>query len=208
MAVKERLVRRHIITDASCQFCGVSETVIHSLLDCVIAREIWNLSEYKDLLNDAPRSNFGELWTWLGQKVDASVVCAMAALMWAVWKRRNMMVYQGERPNGVMLAAGFSRLEQFYNEKTSNWTRNEAVDHIVDFVTKTIGEKYKSDLIYGLNDPNTDQKTRVSFKYASSWGVIGTPSFFVNGFALPDEGSAIDYKAWMKVIDPLVCSKK
>ncbi|XP_021756576.1 uncharacterized protein LOC110721683 [Chenopodium quinoa] len=102
----------------------------------------------------------------------------------------------------------FKGQEQFYNEKTSNWTRNEAVDHIVDFVTKTVGEEYKSDLISGLNDPNTDQKTRVSFKYASSRGVIGTPSFIVNGFALPDEGSAIDYKAWRKVIDPLVSSKK
>uniref|UniRef100_A0A803LM28 Reverse transcriptase zinc-binding domain-containing protein n=1 Tax=Chenopodium quinoa TaxID=63459 RepID=A0A803LM28_CHEQI len=115
MAVKERLLQRHIITDASCQFCGVGETVIHSLLDCVIAMEIWNLSEYKDLLNDVPRLNFVELWSWLCRKVDASVLCAIAALMWAAWKGRNMMVYQGERLNGVLLAVGFARLVQDYN---------------------------------------------------------------------------------------------
>lgn len=34
--------------------------------------------------------------------------------------------------------------------------------------------------------------------------VYGTPFFFVNGFPLPDAGSALDYTEWRKVIDPLL----
>lgn len=44
-------------------------------------------------------------------------------------------------------------------------------------------------------------------QYAASRGVYGTPSFYVNGFLLPDTGGAVDYKTWRKVIDPLVGAK-
>ncbi|KAJ8429697.1 hypothetical protein Cgig2_028041 [Carnegiea gigantea] len=44
-------------------------------------------------------------------------------------------------------------------------------------------------------------------QYGCSRGVFGTPTFFVNGFALPDAGSSIDYKGWRKIIDPLVSAK-
>lgn len=45
-------------------------------------------------------------------------------------------------------------------------------------------------------------------QYAASRGVYGTPSFYVNGFLLPDTGATADYKTWRKVIDPLVGVKK
>jgi len=48
----------------------------------------------------------------------------------------------------------------------------------------------------------------LKMQYATSRGVYGTPFFYVNGFLLPDTGDAIDYKAWRKVIDPLVGTKK
>lgn len=41
-------------------------------------------------------------------------------------------------------------------------------------------------------------------KYGCTRGVYGTPFFFVNGFALPDAGSALDYDTWKNVIVPLV----
>lgn len=44
-------------------------------------------------------------------------------------------------------------------------------------------------------------------QYGCSRGVLGTPFFFVNGFALPNPGSAVDYKTWRSIIDPLVARK-
>lgn len=101
----------------------------------------------------------------------------------------------------------FKDQERFYNQETRGMTRNEVVDHISDFVSKSVGEAYSA-VKSGFNDRQTDLKTRVSFKYGCSRGVIGTPAFFVNGFALPDVGSAIDYNGWRAIIDPLISSNR
>lgn len=41
-------------------------------------------------------------------------------------------------------------------------------------------------------------------QYSASRGVYGTPTFYVNGFVLPDAGSPLDFGGWKKVLDPLV----
>lgn len=98
----------------------------------------------------------------------------------------------------------FKHQEQFYNQQTRNMSRASIVNHIIKFVTNAIGNSDYSAVESGFNDRQTDLTTRVSFKYGCSRGVIGTPIFFVNGFILPDGGSAINYEGWRKFIDPLV----
>lgn len=44
-------------------------------------------------------------------------------------------------------------------------------------------------------------------QYSATRGVSGTPTFFVNGFVLPNAGSPLDYNGWRNVIDPLVSAK-
>uniref|UniRef100_A0A803LAB8 Reverse transcriptase zinc-binding domain-containing protein n=1 Tax=Chenopodium quinoa TaxID=63459 RepID=A0A803LAB8_CHEQI len=73
MAVKERLMQRHITNDVVCQLCGGYESIDHALFYCVIAREIWQHSDLKAHLDDAPRETFAELWLWLCKKYDAGV---------------------------------------------------------------------------------------------------------------------------------------
>lgn len=46
-----------------------------------------------------------------------------------------------------------------------------------------------------------------SLQYSASRGVTGTPTFYVNGFVLPDAGSPLDYNAWRRIIDPLISAK-
>jgi len=78
----------------------------------------------------------------------------------------------------------------------------------VKFVTSVIGSASQTSIKNGFNDTNTDLQTRVSFKYATSRGVSGTPFFYVNGFVLPDAGSALNYSNWRNVIDPLIGARK
>uniref|UniRef100_A0A803LLA5 Reverse transcriptase zinc-binding domain-containing protein n=1 Tax=Chenopodium quinoa TaxID=63459 RepID=A0A803LLA5_CHEQI len=55
LAVKSRLVQRHIINEASCQICGHHvETIWHALVECDAAAAIWEHSELKSNLTDAP----------------------------------------------------------------------------------------------------------------------------------------------------------
>ncbi|KAL8514814.1 hypothetical protein ACS0TY_013777 [Phlomoides rotata] len=103
-----------------------------------------------------------------------------------------------------VLEAFFHHQELFYRKATFNKTRAAVIDQIVDFTAKALGPSYHSEIKSGFNDTKTDIATRVAFKYGCLRGVYGTPFFFVNGFPLPDAGSALNYTGWRKVIDPLV----
>ncbi|XP_027355697.1 uncharacterized protein LOC113865392 [Abrus precatorius] len=102
----------------------------------------------------------------------------------------------------------FKHQEKFYGAQTRNLTRVSIVEEIVKSAAKVLGSSYYNSIQNGFNDTKTDYLTRVSFKYAASRGVYGTPFFYVNGFLLPDTGAAVDYNTWRKVIDPLVGAKK
>ncbi|GMJ14871.1 hypothetical protein like AT1G76020 [Hibiscus trionum] len=103
-----------------------------------------------------------------------------------------------------LLDSFFEHQERFYNAQTSNKSRDAVVNEIAEFTAETAGKSYYSAIVSGFNDRNTDLKTRVSFKYSASRGVFGTPTFYINGFVLPDSGSSIDYKGWRSFIDPLL----
>ncbi|XP_044509971.1 uncharacterized protein LOC123228607 [Mangifera indica] len=101
----------------------------------------------------------------------------------------------------------FEHQERFYNAPTYNMSRASVVKEIVEFAAEGVGNSYLSALELGFTDRKTDLLTRVSFKYSATRGVSGTPTFFVNGFVLPNSGSPLDYNGWRNVIDPLVSAK-
>uniref|UniRef100_A0A803NKU8 Thioredoxin-like fold domain-containing protein n=1 Tax=Cannabis sativa TaxID=3483 RepID=A0A803NKU8_CANSA len=101
----------------------------------------------------------------------------------------------------------FKYQEKFYNAQTRNLTRTEVVNEIVKSATQVVGSSYLGTLESGFNDRKTDLKTRVSFKYSAARGVYGTPTFFINGFQLPDAGSPLDFNGWKTIIDPLIGNK-
>ncbi|KAM5565205.1 hypothetical protein ABKV19_019298 [Rosa sericea] len=102
----------------------------------------------------------------------------------------------------------FKNQERYYNAQTRNISRASIVDDLVKQLTAVLGNSYHSSLESGFNDRKTDLTTRVSFKYSTSRGVYGTPTFYVNGFVLPDSGDALDFNGWKKVLDPLVTAPK
>ncbi|KAI5385314.1 uncharacterized protein LOC127100483 [Lathyrus oleraceus] len=107
-----------------------------------------------------------------------------------------------------VLKSFFKHQEKFYGAPTRNLSRASVVDEIVKFVTSVIGNSSETSIKNGFNDTNTDLLTRVSFKYAASRGVSGTPSFYVNGFVLPPADNTLNYSDWRNVIDPLIGVKK
>lgn len=107
-----------------------------------------------------------------------------------------------------LLELFFAHQEEFYNLATSDLSRTSVVSRIVNLAARAVGDSYYHAVASGFTDRNTDLMTRVSFKYGCSRGVFGTPFFFVNGFALPDAGSAIDYNKWRSIIDPLIQERR
>ncbi|CAN1824699.1 hypothetical protein LINPERHAP1_LOCUS30871 [Linum perenne] len=103
-----------------------------------------------------------------------------------------------------LLERFFRHQEKFYNLRTVNLSKADVVKKVSHFATAVVGNPLES----GFNDSKTDIKTRVSFKFSASRGIYGTPSFLVNGFAVPDNGSPLDFNGWKKIIDPLIVKNK
>ncbi|XVE94510.1 hypothetical protein REPUB_Repub02eG0014800 [Reevesia pubescens] len=103
-----------------------------------------------------------------------------------------------------LLEGFFDHQDRFYNDQTSNMSRVAVVNEIIKFAADAVGNSYYPAIASGFTDRKTDLKTRVSFKYSASRGVSATPTFYINGFVLPDSGSALDYKTWRSFIDPLI----
>ncbi|KAH0920216.1 hypothetical protein HID58_027876 [Brassica napus] len=107
-------------------------------------------------------------------------------------------------PTFSLLEGFFKHQAMFYGAQTQLLTRPEVVGRIVKLGTATLGNSYHHVLKSGFNDTKSERATRVSFKYSASRGVYGTPTFSVNGFALPDADDPSDFGGWKKIIDSLV----
>jgi len=100
--------------------------------------------------------------------------------------------------------AVFAAQESFGNSATSGQTRDQVIASFAALAEKNAITT--SDLMTnGLNDPNVDWNTRVSWKYGCSRSVSGTPSFLVNGVAVQADPSW-SLSQWQSVLDPLIAS--
>ncbi|XP_048617435.1 uncharacterized protein LOC106405837 isoform X4 [Brassica napus] len=107
-----------------------------------------------------------------------------------------------------LLEGFFKHQAMFYGAQTQLLTRPEVVGRIVKLGTATLGNSYRHVLKSGFNDTKSERATRVSFKHSTSRGVYGTPTFYVNGFKLPDADTPSELGGWKKIIDSLIHPQK
>ncbi|XP_019153339.1 PREDICTED: uncharacterized protein LOC109149795 isoform X2 [Ipomoea nil] len=103
-----------------------------------------------------------------------------------------------------LLESFFRSQEEFYNKATFNLSKASVVAYVAKFAANAVGNTLYAKIKAGFSDSTTDSATTYSFMYGCLKGVYGTPFFFVNGFPLPNAGSALAYKDWRVIIDPLV----
>jgi len=101
----------------------------------------------------------------------------------------------------------FAQQQNFWNPATSNLTANDVLNNFVKVAVST-GLIDPTSFVNGMNDDNLNEETRVSWKYACSRGVLGTPTFLVNGVILPDADPSWSLQDWQQILDPLVPTKK
>lgn len=59
---------------------------------------------------------------------------------------------------------GYFGQELFHGVRTFNISRASAINQIIEFAAKAVGESYYSALQSGFTDSETDLATRISFK--------------------------------------------
>ncbi|CAD5187396.1 unnamed protein product [Musa acuminata subsp. malaccensis] len=122
-----------------------------------------------------------------------------------------------------LLELFFKYQERYYNGPTKSMSRSAIIDDMAKLANGAVGNF--SEFLLGFEDWKTDMAARTSFKasyftrclfslpdccshYGCTRGVAGAPFFFVNGFLLPDAGSALDLETWISIIGPLVKNQR
>jgi len=80
----------------------------------------------------------------------------------------------------------------------------QVVDSLATFVAQT-GLVTKDKFLAGIASDDINDETRISWKYACSRGVVGTPTFLINGVATSADASW-SLADWKSVIDPILAS--
>ncbi|KAL2898069.1 hypothetical protein RDABS01_039851, partial [Bienertia sinuspersici] len=111
-----RLHFRHIANDPSCHICGVQyETIAHCLFECVYAREIWERSQFKELVEQLPLGSVWELIDVMARKLKGHDLSLFTALMMSAWMCRNKHILEQAQPKAVDVARGVALWVEDYN---------------------------------------------------------------------------------------------
>jgi len=98
--------------------------------------------------------------------------------------------------------AVFRAQNDFGNKATERLTKVQINDRIA-----TLGESIgisNSILMKGLDNPNMDYSSRISWKFGCSKTVSGTPTFALNSIILPPDSAEWTLHKWSKLIDDLL----
>ena len=107
LATKENLVKRKILTDATCSRClGASEVTLHSPWSCSGLKEVWEKDFGWILRSGAIFTSFRKLVELVFTKSESAALFATTA--WFVWFHKNKIrLNENTRPLGQVV--GFAR---------------------------------------------------------------------------------------------------
>lgn len=101
LSVADNISRRHIKISTECPFCGeATETTLHLLFHCRLAREIWELSPLSIPLGQyAANNNISDIVTDLltSKNEDSSKELLFPYIGWRIWKARNALLFNNKR---------------------------------------------------------------------------------------------------------------
>ncbi|CAF0807474.1 unnamed protein product [Adineta ricciae] len=100
----------------------------------------------------------------------------------------------------------FQNQQTWYNDATKSMTMPEVVNSLATFVAQ-LGFITKDKFLAGMASDDLNDETRISWKYACSRGVVGTPTFLINGVATGADASW-SLNDWKSVIDPILASNE
>lgn len=96
----------------------------------------------------------------------------------------------------------FANQQNYWNSATAQYTGAEVLAQFQQLAVSS-GVISAEAFAAGMSDDNLNEDTRVSWKYACSRGVLGTPTFFVNGVQVNGQPSWT-LSDWRIILDPLL----
>ncbi|ETK72276.1 hypothetical protein L915_20597 [Phytophthora nicotianae] len=101
----------------------------------------------------------------------------------------------------------YKNQERFWNKATKDLSAMQVTNELKELAKKTfptLTDKQWEKGMTGFGGTEADQHTRVTWKYACTRTVTGTPQYTLNGVPFEEADSSWKLEDWLKVIDPLV----
>jgi hypothetical protein len=101
----DRLARRGLDHQEACPFCDqAEESIDHILVQCVLAREVWNRACTAMNKQDWVPTGATRLIDWCTSKGGndrggKDIRALILLVMWELWKHRNAIVFDGATPS-------------------------------------------------------------------------------------------------------------
>ncbi|KAK6136178.1 hypothetical protein DH2020_030069 [Rehmannia glutinosa] len=98
LPVRAALHRRSTDTTPYCQRCGTTiETVEHTLRDCPWSQFFWRASPLRlDNLLHTTTASIADMLMVISKMNNNDGECLFAMLLWALWRARNVLIFQGK----------------------------------------------------------------------------------------------------------------
>jgi len=96
----------------------------------------------------------------------------------------------------------FENQASFWDDPTSGMTPDQ-VQAQMGAMVENSGIMPADLFVAGLNNDTYNMNTRIGWKYGCSRGVVGTPTFFINGIGVSADASWT-FADWRSVLDPLL----
>ena len=95
LLTRDNLAKWRHVDDISCLFCSEPKTNHHLFFDCFVAKLIWPV--VSSMLGVDVGSDFESVarW-WLSNKKNYVINIVCIAALWALWKVRNELCFQGK----------------------------------------------------------------------------------------------------------------
>lgn len=101
LPVREAIYRKAAIGDPVCKGCGEDpETIEHTLLQCPLAKEVW---EVAPITWDGAKNQIGSFQRWWSRITEAKIkqegkshIDLTANILWQIWKERNKRKFENQ----------------------------------------------------------------------------------------------------------------
>ncbi|XP_017979793.1 PREDICTED: uncharacterized protein LOC18594299 [Theobroma cacao] len=115
LPTRQALIYRSIIFESNCPSCDNElETDFHCLCCCPLARAVWHFSKWGFTNIEVLFSSVQDWIFYIFQMLENEEISKIGCILWALWKVRNLKIFQGKsyEPLQVIELAG-NLLEQY-----------------------------------------------------------------------------------------------
>ncbi|KAH9802376.1 putative reverse transcriptase/RNA-dependent DNA polymerase [Citrus sinensis] len=111
----ENLEKRKVLPNPFCHRCGLkSEDAFHALMECKAAQNVWKNTVFTEEVKVLNHQDMLSVLHEMGRKRSKKELKLIAALCWAIWHSRNLLIFEWKKEDSQLSAARAEAMLESY----------------------------------------------------------------------------------------------